>query len=381
VQLGSLSRWDEPMKVMTILGTRPEIIRLSRIIPRLDEESQHVLVNTTQNYDTRLNALFFEELCIREPDETLAVRGAGPMAQIARILEETEALLARHRPDRVLLLGDTNSGMSAIAAARMGTPVYHMEAGNRCYDDRVPEEINRRIIDACSSVLLPYTHRSKENLIREGFRAENIYVTGNPIAEVIAHYHPKINASAILTTLGLTTGEFFLVTLHRQENVDVEGRLRRLVRGLVRLSREYGYPVICSVHPRTRARLSSTGIDAEADNVRMLAPFGLFDFIQLERNAFCILSDSGTVQEEACILRVPCVVTRDVTERPETLECGSSILAGIDPDTITDAVRLATRRERDWTPPVEYTTGGVAKTVCGLLLGHRDCRRAEPETR
>jgi len=359
------------MKVMTILGTRPEIIRLSRVIPLLDSTCTHVLVHTGQNYDERLSGLFFDELGVRKPDALMGVRGATAAAQLGQILERTETLLLEHRPDRLLILGDTNSGMSAIVARRLGIPVYHMEAGNRCYDDRVPEEVNRRVIDHCSSVLMPYTERSRENLLREGIPGERIYVTGNPIKQVIDAYERKIDNSTILSTLGLSARRFILVTMHRAENVDVESRLRALVEALRQLHAAYGKPVICSFHPRTRSKVETFGVDVSGDGLRFLEPFGFFDFIRLERDAFCILSDSGTVQEEACLLRVPNVTIRDVTERPETLECGSNYLSGAEVEAITSAVRLVTAQTPGWAPPSEYLAENVAETVCRIVTGYR----------
>ena len=369
------------MKVMTILGTRPEIIRLSRIIPLLDQHANHVLVHTGQNYDDRLNRIFFDELGIRDPDENMGVKAGSFSSQIGRILEKSEELFLRHRPERLLILGDTNSGMSAITARRLGIPMYHMEAGNRCYDDRVPEEVNRRVIDHSSTILMPYTNRSRENLLREGISGERIFVTGNPIKEVIDHYGDQIAASHALEVLDIAEGKYFLVTLHRAENVDIESRLRSFVEALSLLHLEYGYPVICSFHPRTRARVEAFGVDVKRAGLRFVEPFGFFDFIKLEKAAFCLLSDSGTVQEEACIFGVPNVTIRDVTERPETVECGSNILSGADPQTILRQVKLVTGRKEGWQPPREYLAEGVADTVCRILLSYRLPDRAEQEWR
>jgi UDP-N-acetylglucosamine 2-epimerase (non-hydrolysing) len=359
------------MKLMTILGTRPEIIRLSGVIRLLDRHADHVLVHTGQNYDERLSRIFFEELGVRSPDVDMEVRADGFAAQIGRILEKSGKLFLEHRPDRLLVLGDTNSGMSAIVARRMGIPVYHMEAGNRCYDDRVPEEVNRRVIDHASSVLMPYTRRSRENLLREGIPGERIFVTGNPIKEVIDTYSDRISASTVLKTLGVDERKFFLVTMHRAENVDIEERLRGLVDALALLHREYGYPVICSFHPRTRSKVESFGVNIGQGGLRFVEPFGFFDFIRLEKAAFCILSDSGTVQEEACIFGVPNVTIRDVTERPETVECGSNILSGADTQTVLRLVKMVTGRKGGWQPPMEYLADGVADTVCRILLSYR----------
>jgi UDP-N-acetylglucosamine 2-epimerase (non-hydrolysing) len=357
---------------MTILGTRPEIIRLCRVIQLLDRFSEHILVHTGQNYDDRLSRIFFEDLRVRRPDELMGVRAASPAAQIGQILERAEALLLKHAPDRVLILGDTNSGMASIVARRLGIPVYHMEAGNRCYDDRVPEEVNRRVIDHCSSVLLPYTERSRQNLLREGIPGDRIYVTGNPINEVINLFAKDIGESGVLERLGVQRKAYFLVTMHRAENVDVEPRLRGLVEALARLHAEYGHPVICSFHPRTRARVQSFGIDVDRAGLRFVEPFGFFDFVRLEREAFCILSDSGTVQEEACLFGVPNVTIRDVTERPETLECGSNMLAGGAPEDILRAVAFVSKGSGpQWSPPPEYLAENVSATVCRIILGYR----------
>jgi UDP-N-acetylglucosamine 2-epimerase (non-hydrolysing) len=256
-----------------------------------------------------------------------------------------------------------------------------MEAGNRCYDDRVPEEVNRRIIDHSSTVLLPYTQRSRENLLAEGIPGSRIYVTGNPINEVIGSFADKIETSQVLDDLGLSAGRFFLVTLHRSENVDREDRLRNVVQALAAVKDEYGYPVVCSLHPRTRSRAEEFGVDLSESGLCFVPPLGFFDFVKLEQNAACILSDSGTVQEEACIFGVPNVTLRDVTERPETVECGSNFLAGVDPVAVQSAVRFATGRQCSWSPPTEYLRSDVAATVCRILLSHRQPDAAELEWR
>jgi len=360
------------MKVMTILGTRPEIIRLSLIIEKLDRLCDQVLVHTGQNFDASLSDIFFQQLGIREPDHYLGVHGETFGDQVAQIVSGSEEVLLAERPDRLLVLGDTNSGLSAIVAKRMGIPVYHMEAGNRCYDDRVPEEVNRRIIDHCSDMLLPYTERSRQNLLREGIPGECIYVTGNPIYEVIQRYDSQIHQSTILTDLGLEASQYFLVTMHRAENVDVEERLMGLAAALDRLQEEYGVPVIISTHPRTQARMQAFGVGVDNDQVRFLTPFGFFEFITLERNAFCVLSDSGTVQEECCIFRVANVTIRDVTERPETLECGSNMLSGVNPDMVVTCVRTVLSRKPQWVAPAEYLVKRVSDTVVKILLSYRE---------
>jgi UDP-N-acetylglucosamine 2-epimerase (non-hydrolysing) len=359
------------VKVMTILGTRPEIIRLSRVIEKLDALCELVLVHTGQNYDHSLTGVFFEELGVREPDRFLGVQSESFGEQIGKILTESEKVLAGERPDRLLLLGDTNSSLSAIVAKRMGIPVFHMEAGNRCYDDRVPEEVNRRIIDHCSDVLMPYTERSRANLLREGIAGDRIYVIGNPIREVLTHHDDRVQSSEVMRRLGLEPKRFFLVTMHREENVDVEERLSSLVGALQLLEREYSVPIVVSTHPRTRDRMARFGLDPESPLLRFPPPFGLFDFVALERNALCVLSDSGTVQEECCIFRVPNVTVRDVTERPETLESGSNILSGVEAETIARAVRVALAGGQTWRIPLEYLVEDVSTTTTKIVLGHR----------
>ena len=363
------------MKIMTILGTRPEIIRLSRIIAKLDVLCQHVIIHTGQNYDTNLSDVFFNQLGLRKPDHFLGVRGATFGEQIGKIITACEQVLIKEKPDRLLVLGDTNSCLSAIVAKRMGIPVYHMEAGNRCYDDRVPEEVNRQVIDHCSDVLMPYTERSRANLLQEGIEGHRIYVTGNPIFEVIKHYEPKIKQSVILAQLDLEKGRYFLVTMHREENVDIEERLRSLTQALVLLQKEYKIPVICSIHPRTKNRMHQYGVDINETSIKLCEPFGFFDFITLERNAFCVLSDSGTVQEECCIFGVANVTIRDVTERPETIECGSNMLSGCHPEMIQQCVRVVLDQKMKWTVPPEYLVSNVSDTVTKILLSYNHvCR-------
>ena len=367
------------MKVMTVLGTRPEIIRLSLVIGLLDEALDHVLVHTGQNYDDGLDGVFFRELGVRTPDVQMGIRGDGFGEQVGRMLAGIEPILLEHRPDRLLVLGDTNSGLTAIVARRLGIPVYHMEAGNRCFDDRVPEEVNRRVIDHCSTVLMPYTERSRANLLREGIASDRVLVTGNPIKQVLDRFADRIRASDALRQLGVEERRYVLVTMHRQENVDREDHLSGLLDALERVHGETGFPVICSLHPRTRSKVERFGVDLDRAGVSFLDPLGFFDFVRLERAAFCVLSDSGTVQEETCIFGVPNVTIREVTERPETVECGSNYLAGTDPGAIARAVRFVTRQATGWTPPAEYLASQVAETVCRIVTGHRPADLAELE--
>jgi UDP-N-acetylglucosamine 2-epimerase (non-hydrolysing) len=348
------------------------------VIETLDGLCEHRLVHTGQNFDPALSHLFFDELGVRAPDHYLGVRASSFAGQVGPILEGCEQVFLEERPDAVLILGDTNSGLCSIVAKRLGVPVFHMEAGNRCFDDRVPEEVNRRVIDHSSSVLMPYTHRSKENLVREGIDPRRIYVTGNPILEVLTHYEDRISDSDIHQRLGLGRRDYVLVTMHRAENVDIEERLRELTRGLRLVGERLGLPVVCSLHPRTRDRMRSFGVDEGVDSgIRYLAPLGLFDFVMLEREARLVLSDSGTVQEECSIFGVPAVTIRDVTERPETIECGSNMLSGADPERILTCVKTVLRREPAWRPPPEYLVRDVASTVARIVLGYRMPRRGD----
>ncbi len=355
------------MKIVTVLGTRPEIIRLSCIIPKLDEACDHVLVHTGQNFDRSLSQLFFDELGLREPDRHLGIQAAHFGEQIGQIMARSAEVLAAERPDRLLLLGDTNSALCALIAKRMGIKVYHMEAGNRCFDDRVPEEVNRRVIDHSSHVLMPYTDRSRHNLMREGIEPSRILVTGNPIREVIDR-HVAIDRSSALQRADVEPKAFFLVTLHRAENVDDPQRLSRFMAALERVHEHYHLPVIVSTHPRTRQKLDALDNGNLAADIRFVEPFGFPDFITLQRNAFCVLTDSGTVQEESCLFGVPNVTLRDATERQETVECGSNIIAGSDPEAILRAVAIAVGRTGRWTPPVEYLATNVSDVVLNILV-------------
>lgn len=360
------------MKVLTVLGTRPEIIRLSRVIERLDAVCDHVLVHTGQNFDSRLSDVFFEELGVRAPDRHLGVSGEGFAERVGQIVAASERLLREERPDRLLVLGDTDSGLSAYVAKRLGIPVFHMEAGNRCYDDRVPEEVNRRVIDHSSDILMPYTERSRANLLREGIAPQRIFVTGNPIKEVLDHHAAEIDSSDVLGRLGIEAGGYLLLTMHRQETVDVESRLRALVQGIVETADELELALVCSMHPRTRAKLEAFDVPIESERVQVMPAMGFFEFVKLERHARCVLTDSGTVQEECCIFGVPAVTVRDTTERPETVECGSNMLSGVDPESIRCCAVAALERVGRWQPPREYLADDVSSIVAKIVLGRHE---------
>jgi UDP-N-acetylglucosamine 2-epimerase (non-hydrolysing) len=355
-------------RVMTILGTRPEIIRLSRVIPLLDQACDHVLVHTGQNFTENLSGVFFRELGLRDPDRYLGVDTSSLGRQLATLFESFESLLDEVRPDRVLILGDTNSGLVSFNCKRRGIAVYHMEAGNRCYDDRVPEEVNRRVIDHCSSVLLPYTYRSAENLVREGIARQRIFVVGNPIYEVLEAYRDRIDASDALEARGLNAGEYLLATIHRAENVDDPAILTGICDALIAVAELYDMPLILSVHPRARARMD--GGVFEGTKVRAVEAMPFFEFVKLERHARLVLTDSGTVQEECAIFRVPVITVRKTTERPETMESGSNVVSDTSTGSIVSAARLLrdVLPEAEWSPPAEYVRPDVSRTVVRILL-------------
>ncbi|MEY8757033.1 non-hydrolyzing UDP-N-acetylglucosamine 2-epimerase [Peribacillus frigoritolerans] len=358
------------MKVMTILGTRPEIIRLSLIIKKLDQYADsHILVHTGQNFTSSLSEIFFQQLKVRTPDYVLLNQQKTLGEQLAAIFKKLEAIFLNEKPDKVLVLGDTNSGLSSILAERMGIPVIHMEAGNRCFDLEVPEEKNRRIIDAVSSFNLPYTPQSKENLLNEGIPSKRIYLSGNPICEVLNHYNNEIEQSVILEKLNLDKDDYFLVTAHRAENVDHEDRLLEIMKGINSVAEAYQKRIICSLHPRTKSRIELSPKLEVHPLIEFHEPFGFFDFVKLEKNAFCVLTDSGTVQEECCLFHVPTVTIRKTTERPETIESGSNILSGINAKQIANCVKVMVNQQKDWTFPEGYDHKNVSDKVLKIILG------------
>ena len=363
------------LKVMTIVGTRPELIRLSRTIAALDGSVTHVLVHTGQNYDHELNQVFFDELGIRAPDHYLNVAGGTPAETIGRVIAAADAVLATERPDAVLILGDTNSALAAIAAKRRKIPIFHMEAGNRCFDMRVPEEINRRIVDHVADVNLAYSQIARDYLLREGLPPDRVIVTGSPMREVLEHYAPRIQGSDALDRLGLVQHDYFLVSSHREENVDDPQRLATLVQVLQALAEEHGVPVVVSTHPRTRARLEAAGGVREGA-VRFLKPFGFFDWIQLQRNARAVLSDSGTITEESSILDFPALNLRDVHERPEGFEEAAVMLVGLDLERIRDGLRVLARQPRGGHrmlhPVRDYLPDNVSEKVVRILISYTD---------
>ncbi len=360
-----------PLKVMTILGTRPEIIRLSRVMAMLDQHVEHVLVHTGQNSDFELNDVFFRDLGVRQPKHFLNI-GRESLGQIlAGVMMGAERVLREERPDAVLILGDTNSAMAAVIARRMKVPVFHMEAGNRCFDFNVPEEINRRIVDHVSDFNLVYTEHARRNLLAEGIHPRKIYLTGSPMREVLDASRDAIGASQILVQLELKPRGYLLASLHRAENVDSKPNLLRLLGVLNRLAERHNVPVVVSTHPRTRARIDA--VESHVDpRVRFLKPFGFNDYIRLQCDALCTVSDSGTISEESAILGFPAVTPRTAVERPEALDSGNMVLTGLDEDAVLEAVEfvIASRDAARGQPiPAEYQVTNVSHRVLKLILG------------
>ena len=364
------------LKVMTIIGTRPEIIRLSRVIARLDSYCDHTIVHTGQNWDPALNEVFFEDLGLRNPDHFLGAGGGTLGETLGKILIETERVLLNNRPDAVLILGDTNSAISAIIARRLKIPVYHMEAGNRSFDRNVPEETNRMLVDHIADFNLVYTEHARRHLLSEGIHHRRIYLTGSPMREVLEHYRFQIDGSDVVSRLGLTTRGYFIVSLHREENVDNSSRLTALVDTLNALAEKHDIPVIVSTHPRTRKRLDALDTRKLDPRVRWMTPFGFHDYNKLQMDAFCAVSDSGTIAEESSILGFPAVTPRDAIERPEGLDVGCIILTGLECGAILSGVDATTRmfkeRQKSGLPqpvPADYCITNTSERVVSLILG------------
>jgi UDP-N-acetylglucosamine 2-epimerase (non-hydrolysing) len=364
------------LKVMTVVGTRPELIKLSRVIAEIDRSFKHVLVHTGQNFDYELNQIFFDELGIRRPDEFLEAAGGSAMETVARVLSRGDEVLARHEPDALLLLGDTNSCLIVIAAKRRRVPIFHMEAGNRCFDQRVPEEINRRIVDHVSDINLTYTEHARRYLLAEGVAPETVIKTGSPMQEVLAHYAEGIAASRVLDELKLAPRQYFVVSAHREENVDVPERLEQLVTTVNALASTYDVPVIFSVHPRTRQRLDAHGGFELDSRVRALKPLGFFGYVHLQKEALCVISDSGTVTEEAALLGFPAVTIRQAHERPEGMDEGTLVMADLEASRVVDAVRLVTTQRGPsgggMRVPPDYDAGAVSQKVARIITSYVD---------
>ncbi len=362
------------MRVVTVVGTRPEIIKLSRVMSLLDETDEHIVVHTGQNYDRQLNQVFFEELDLRPPDHQLDCAGPTAFSTIGAVLVQTDELFRRLRPDAVLILGDTNSAMCAMSAKRNRIPVFHMEAGNRSFDDRVPEEINRRVVDHLSDVNMPYTEHARRYLLREGLAPDRVIKTGSPQKEVLTHYADRIAASDVLERLGLESGGYLAASIHREENVDEPHRLRLLMECLGAVADDTGRPIVLSVHPRTRARMDEHGI-AVPDAVRAMPPLGLPDYVRLQSESHCTVSDSGTITEESSILGFPAITIREAHERPEGMDVGAVVMSGLHPGDAVAAVRLARlKAERGLgrvTPP-DYDVDDVSIRVVNVIHSYVD---------
>lgn len=362
------------LKVMTILGTRPEIIRLSRVMAALDEVVDHKIVHTGQNYDYELNDVFFDELGVRQPDHFLNVDTSSLGKSLGEILIKSEQVILEEKPDAVLVLGDTNSAVATMMAKRMKVPTYHMEAGNRSFDANVPEEINRKLVDHLADFNLVYTEHARRHLISEGLSHRYIYLTGSPMREVLEHVLPSIQKSNILETLKLKKNKYFIVSVHREENVDSKENLKKVVECLSSLYETYGYPVVVSTHPRTRNRLEKLGLLDNAEGIQFLKPFGFFDYNKLQMDAFCAISDSGTISEESSILDFPAVTLRRSIERPEALDTGAIALTGLDKQMLVDGVRIATSSRDVFSGtareiPEEYKIRNTSERVVRLITG------------
>jgi UDP-N-acetylglucosamine 2-epimerase (non-hydrolysing) len=362
------------MKVMTILGTRPEIIRLSRVIDELDRRTTHVLVHTGQNYDYELNQIFFRELEIRKPDHFLEAAGETAARTIGNVIAKSDEVMAIENPEALLLLGDTNSSLAAISAKRRKIPIFHMEAGNRCFDQRVPEEINRKLVDHISDINLPYTEHARRYLLLEGIPPETVIKTGSPLKEVLDHYMPGIDASDVLRRLQLVPEGYFVVSCHREENVDDPSNFGDFLESLKAIAAKYDKPLIISTHPRTRKRIESLGGGAIDPRVRFLNPLGFFDYVHLQRNALCTISDSGTITEEACLMNFPAVTIRQAHERPEGMDEGILVMCGLKPGNVLRAIDTVVSQHRGSKRPFrcvpDYDVDNVSVKVVRILLSY-----------
>jgi UDP-N-acetylglucosamine 2-epimerase len=361
------------LKVMTIVGTRPELIKMSRVIAELDRHTRHVLVHTGQNYDYELNQIFFEDLEIRKPDHFLGAVGENAAQTIGQVIMKSDEIFAKEEPDAVLLYGDTNSCLAVIAAKRRKIPVFHMEAGNRCFDQRVPEELNRKVLDHLSDINLVLTEHARRYLIAEGIRPETIIKTGSHMDEVLKHYMPSIEKSDVVQRLGFKRGEFFVVSAHREENVDTPENLRDLVVTLNALAEAYGFPIIVSTHPRTRKRLDALGVTEIHPLVDFAKPMGFFDFVKLQMEAKCVISDSGTITEESTLLNIPAITIRYAHERPEGMDEGTLIMCGLKTEEVLDAVKVVCEQFAEHGPMrqvADYLAPAVSRKIVRLVMSY-----------
>ena len=364
------------LKVMTIVGTRPELIKMSRVIAEFDLHTKHILVHTGQNYDYELNQLFFDDLGIRKPDYFLEAVGENAAQTIARVIEKADAVMENEQPDAIMLYGDTNSCLAVIAAKRRKIPVFHMEAGNRCFDQRVPEELNRKVLDHLSDINLVLTEHARRYLIAEGIRPETIIKTGSHMREVLDHYMPKIQQSDVLERMGLEANKFFIVSAHREENIDSPENMLNMVETLNALAETYKYPVIVSTHPRTKKRLDTMELGNLNPLIQFLKPFGFCDYVKLQMEALCVVSDSGTITEEASLLNLPAITIRNAHERPEGMDVGTLIMSGLKKEHVLDAVRVIIaqheKTRRVMQAVEDYEAGAVSKQMLRVVLSYVD---------
>ena len=364
------------LKVMTIVGTRPEIIKLSRVMAELDKYTEHVIVHTGQNFDYELNEIFFQELHIRKPDYFLDAAGNNAAETIANVIRKSDKLMEEVKPDALLLYGDTNSCLSVISAKRKKIPIFHMEAGNCCFDQRVPEEINRKIIDHLSDINMPLSEHARRYLLAEGLRPETVIKTGSPMGEVLAYHLPEIEKNTILEKEGLKEGDYFIVSTHREENVDSEQNFADLLESLNAIVEKYHKKVIVSTHPRTRKKLEALDFVNANPLIKFMKPFGFMEYVKLQQHAFCVISDSGTITEESSLLHFPAITIRQAHERPEGMDEGTLIMTGLKSDRILDAIDVVTsqiseRRDVIYTIP-DYRTDNVSKKVVRIILSYTD---------
>ncbi|MCK9377908.1 MAG: UDP-N-acetylglucosamine 2-epimerase (non-hydrolyzing) [Syntrophobacterales bacterium] len=363
-----------PVKVMTIVGTRPEIIKLSRVMSELDRYTRHILVHSGQNYDYELNEIFFKDLEIRKPDYFLDAVGGTVADTIGNVISKADAVMAQESPDALLMLGDTNTCLAAIPAKRRKIPIFHMEAGNRCFDQRVPEEINRKIVDHISDINMTHTEHARRYLLQEGISPETVIKTGSPMKEVLTYYRPQIEKSAVLASLGLAPKGYLVVSAHREENIDSEENFHDLLTTLKAMADRYRLPIIVSTHPRTRKRMAAAGISELGEGIQFLKPLGLFDYVNLQLQSFCVVSDSGTITEESSILGFPAVTIRQAHERPEGMDVGTLIMCGLKAQRVLEAIEVVTSQQaaggKRFTLVPDYDVDNVSQKVLRIILSY-----------
>lgn len=358
------------MKILTFVGTRPEIIRLSRIIEKLDKYFNHILVHTGQNWDVNLKDIFFNEMRIRKPDINLNIVGNNLGETIGNVISQSYNILSEQKPDAILILGDTNSALSAISAKRLKIPIFHMEAGNRCFNQLVPEEINRKIVDHISDINIPYTENSRRNLLNEGIKPEYIIVSGSPLKEIYDYYENDINNSNILTELNIKKNEYILMSVHREENLDINENWNNVIKTINEIAKKYNYfKIIMTTHPRTNNKIKQENIIFE-NNIIFHHPFSMFDYVKLQKNAFCVISDSGTINEESALLQIPAISFRICTERPEIMDAGCIIMSGLNQENVLKSIEIITSEKRSFKIPNDYLVNNVSDKIVNTILSY-----------